>query len=217
MKILILGVNGFIGNALTRRILATRDWEVFGMDLYSNKLDRALDLGFVPGFLRPAYPSRLGAGKSWFGTFTGSLTKVPKDRLLRIGFGKVTVRWSQLGFGRTSSTSTSQATPRNLFGFKDGTRNLKAEETDELAFFHHDPAHSDTDVDALIEEALGNHRAAGGGNRAGPPPLARGGGAARREAALPRSHRLGAAPRNDRLAQALLPFRRTALHACPGA
>jgi hypothetical protein len=32
----------------------------------------------------------------------------------------------------------------------------------ELAFFHHDPAHSDTDVDALIEDALGNHRAAGG-------------------------------------------------------
>ena len=34
------------------------------------------------------------------------------------------------GFGRTSSTSTSQATPRNLFGFKDGTANLKAEEPD---------------------------------------------------------------------------------------
>lgn len=53
--------------------------------------------------------------------------------LVRIGFGKVAVRWSQLGFGRTSSTSTSQATPRNLFGFKDGTRNLKAEEKDLLA------------------------------------------------------------------------------------
>ena len=52
--------------------------------------------------------------------------------LVRMGFGKVAVRWSQLGFGRTSSTSTSQATPRNLFGFKDGTRNLKAEETAEL-------------------------------------------------------------------------------------
>ncbi|BCB85038.1 peroxidase [Phytohabitans suffuscus] len=48
--------------------------------------------------------------------------------LARIGFGTVSVRWSQLGFGRTSSTSTSQATPRNLFGFKDGTANLKAEE-----------------------------------------------------------------------------------------
>ncbi|GAA1651909.1 iron uptake transporter deferrochelatase/peroxidase subunit [Actinoplanes couchii] len=52
--------------------------------------------------------------------------------LIRIGMGAVSVRWSQLGFGRTSSTSTGQATPRNLFGFKDGTRNLKAEETDAL-------------------------------------------------------------------------------------
>ncbi len=42
MKILILGVNGFIGNALVRRILATRDWEVFGMDLYSNKIEESL-------------------------------------------------------------------------------------------------------------------------------------------------------------------------------
>ncbi len=47
--------------------------------------------------------------------------------LARIAFGSATVRWSQLGFGRTSSTSTSQITPRNLFGFKDGTANLKAE------------------------------------------------------------------------------------------
>ncbi|HET9648272.1 MAG TPA: iron uptake transporter deferrochelatase/peroxidase subunit [Microlunatus sp.] len=48
--------------------------------------------------------------------------------LARIGFGRASVRWSQLGFGRTSSTSTAQVTPRNLFGFKDGTANLKAEE-----------------------------------------------------------------------------------------
>ena len=52
--------------------------------------------------------------------------------LARIGMGVVSMRWSQLGFGRTSSTSTAQATPRNLFGFKDGTSNLKLEETDLL-------------------------------------------------------------------------------------
>ncbi|MGC9666817.1 iron uptake transporter deferrochelatase/peroxidase subunit [Planosporangium sp. 12N6] len=52
--------------------------------------------------------------------------------LARIGFGAVSIRWSQLGFGRTSSTSRDQATPRNLFGFKDGTANLKAEEADAL-------------------------------------------------------------------------------------
>jgi deferrochelatase/peroxidase EfeB len=56
--------------------------------------------------------------------------------LARIGFGKVTVRYSQLGFGRTSSTSVTQATPRNMMGFKDGTRNLKAEDGDELLAQH---------------------------------------------------------------------------------
>ncbi|GAA2162369.1 MULTISPECIES: iron uptake transporter deferrochelatase/peroxidase subunit [Glycomyces] len=52
--------------------------------------------------------------------------------LARIGFGTVSIRWSQLGFGRTSSTSQAQATPRNLMGFKDGTANLKAEDGDLL-------------------------------------------------------------------------------------
>ena len=49
--------------------------------------------------------------------------------LVRMGFGVVSVRWSQLGFGRTSSTTRNQVTPRNMFGFKDGTNNLKAEDT----------------------------------------------------------------------------------------
>ncbi|MGI8523397.1 MAG: iron uptake transporter deferrochelatase/peroxidase subunit [Nocardioides sp.] len=52
--------------------------------------------------------------------------------LARIGFGPVAPRWSQLGFGRTSTTSVSQSTPRNLFGFKDGTANIKAEEAADL-------------------------------------------------------------------------------------
>lgn len=37
-KILILGVNGFIGHHLTRRILQTTDWEVFGMDMHADKV-----------------------------------------------------------------------------------------------------------------------------------------------------------------------------------
>ena len=53
--------------------------------------------------------------------------------LARIGFGTVRVRWSQLGFGRTSSTSTAQTTPRNLMGFKDGTSNVDAEDAAGLA------------------------------------------------------------------------------------
>ena len=53
--------------------------------------------------------------------------------LARIGRGLVTVRWSQLGVGRTSTTSRAQATPRNLMGFKDGTANIKLEDQAELA------------------------------------------------------------------------------------
>ncbi|MET7277422.1 iron uptake transporter deferrochelatase/peroxidase subunit [Kribbella sp. NPDC005582] len=52
--------------------------------------------------------------------------------LARIGFGRVAIRYSQLGFGRTSSTSRAQTTPRNLFGFKDGTNNLKLEDAAKL-------------------------------------------------------------------------------------
>lgn len=52
--------------------------------------------------------------------------------LSRAAFGVATIRWTQLGYGRTSSTSTSQSTPRNLFGFKDGTANIKAEERQAL-------------------------------------------------------------------------------------
>ncbi|MCW2705984.1 MAG: peroxidase [Blastococcus sp.] len=55
--------------------------------------------------------------------------------LVRLGAGVLSIRWSQLGFGRTSSTSTGQATPRNLFGFKDGTNNLKAENDQALDRF----------------------------------------------------------------------------------
>lgn len=55
--------------------------------------------------------------------------------LARIAFGRASVRYSQLGFGRTSSTSTAQATPRNLLGFKDGTANIKVEEKEDVEDF----------------------------------------------------------------------------------
>jgi deferrochelatase/peroxidase EfeB len=48
--------------------------------------------------------------------------------LARLARGLASVRYSQLGFGRTSSTSSSQATPRNMMGFKDGTANLTSED-----------------------------------------------------------------------------------------
>jgi len=37
-KVLILGVNGFIGHHLSKRILETTDWEVYGMDMQCERI-----------------------------------------------------------------------------------------------------------------------------------------------------------------------------------
>jgi deferrochelatase/peroxidase EfeB len=61
--------------------------------------------------------------------------------LVRIAFGRASVRYSQMGFGRTSSTSSAQVTQRNLFGFKDGTANIKVEhekDVDDYVWVHED-------------------------------------------------------------------------------
>lgn len=51
-KILILGVNGFIGHHLTRRILETTTWDVYGMDMSADRLGDLIDhprMHFVEG------------------------------------------------------------------------------------------------------------------------------------------------------------------------
>ncbi len=52
--------------------------------------------------------------------------------LARLARGKTLIRWTQLGFGRTATTSAQEDTPRNLMGFKDGTNNITAEQTTAL-------------------------------------------------------------------------------------
>jgi deferrochelatase/peroxidase EfeB len=52
--------------------------------------------------------------------------------LTRIAAGRAAVRWAQLGFGKASATETTGPTPRNLFGFKDGTANVLGDDTDAL-------------------------------------------------------------------------------------
>jgi deferrochelatase/peroxidase EfeB len=55
--------------------------------------------------------------------------------LARLGMGVVEHNWLELGFGRTSTNSSAERTPRNLLGFKDGTRNIKAQQSDLLDEF----------------------------------------------------------------------------------
>jgi nucleoside-diphosphate-sugar epimerase len=42
-KVLILGVNGFIGHHLSKRILETTDWDVYGMDMSTDRITELLD------------------------------------------------------------------------------------------------------------------------------------------------------------------------------
>ncbi|MEK6209820.1 MAG: bifunctional UDP-4-keto-pentose/UDP-xylose synthase [Pseudomonadota bacterium] len=42
-KVLILGVNGFIGHHLSKRIIETTDWDVFGMDMQTDRVADLMD------------------------------------------------------------------------------------------------------------------------------------------------------------------------------
>jgi nucleoside-diphosphate-sugar epimerase len=42
-KVLILGVNGFIGHHLSKRIIETTDWDVFGMDMQTERIAELMD------------------------------------------------------------------------------------------------------------------------------------------------------------------------------
>jgi deferrochelatase/peroxidase EfeB len=55
--------------------------------------------------------------------------------LARLAAGAARLRFSLQGFGRTSSTSREQRTPRNLMGFKDGTNNLRVQDGEALERF----------------------------------------------------------------------------------
>jgi deferrochelatase/peroxidase EfeB len=108
----------------------------FGPNLFERR-----ELGLQdkrPAALRPIPPlpaDELNAGESGGDLCVQACSDDPQvafhaiRNLARIGRGTVVMRWSQLGFGRTASTSRSQETPRNLMGFKDGTANIKAEDT----------------------------------------------------------------------------------------
>ena len=41
----------------------------------------------IRGDVTPRYPATLRPQKSWFGTFSGAASKLPRGRLLRVGFG----------------------------------------------------------------------------------------------------------------------------------
>ena len=47
-RVLILGVNGFIGHHLSKRILADTDWDVYGMDMQTDRIADLLRRAALP-------------------------------------------------------------------------------------------------------------------------------------------------------------------------
>ena len=121
------------------------------MDLGPHSL--TITVGFGPSLFdsRFGLTDRMPAALTPFGTIPGDAVMKPAisdgdlciqacaddpqvvfhavRNLVRAARGTAVLRWSQLGFGRASATGAGQVTPRNLMGFKDGTRNIHADDT----------------------------------------------------------------------------------------
>jgi len=121
------------------------------MDLGPNSL--TITVGFGPSLFdeRFGLTDRMPAELTPFGTIPGDAVMKPAisdgdlciqacaddpqvvlhavRNMVRAARGTAVLKWSQLGFGRASSTGAGQTTPRNLMGFKDGTNNMHADDT----------------------------------------------------------------------------------------
>jgi deferrochelatase/peroxidase EfeB len=108
-----------------------------GADRFGLASRRPVQLAELPAFAGDALdPARSGGDLCVQACADDPQVAVHAVRnLARLARGTASVRYSQLGFGRTSSTSTAQATPRNMMGFRDGTLNVKAE--DDAAMDNH--------------------------------------------------------------------------------
>jgi deferrochelatase/peroxidase EfeB len=114
----------------------------FGPSLFEGRKAEQLGLGRrQPSTLRPLPPFRgesLEPDRSGGDLCVQACAEDPQVAfhavhvLTRIAGGTATLRWSQQGFGRTSSTSRDQPTLRNLMGFKDGTNNIRAEDEEAM-------------------------------------------------------------------------------------
>jgi deferrochelatase/peroxidase EfeB len=121
---------------ITRREKASRLTITFGLgpalfaaDRFGLESKRPAPLADLPAFTGDALdPARSGGDLAIQACADDPAVARDAVRRLQERAAQATaLRWSQAGFGRSSSTSRKQRTPRNLMGFKDGTNNIKAE------------------------------------------------------------------------------------------
>jgi deferrochelatase/peroxidase EfeB len=110
-------------------------FELDGVDRFGTASQRPAELDRLPPFVGDALKTEWSHGDLCVQVCADDpqVAVHAVRNLSRIAFGRAAVRWSQMGFGRTSKTSTAQVTPRNLMGFKDGTNNILGEDKDALA------------------------------------------------------------------------------------
>ncbi|MEV8268690.1 iron uptake transporter deferrochelatase/peroxidase subunit [Microbacterium sp. NPDC076911] len=110
-------------------------FEADGVDRFGIASKRPSELERLPGFLGDDLQPLLSDGDLCIQACADDpqVAVHAIRNLSRIAFGRARLRWSQLGFGRTSRTTAAQQTPRNLFGFKDGTANILSDDTEALA------------------------------------------------------------------------------------
>lgn len=112
-------------------------FELDGLDRYGIATQRPKDLAKLPPFLGEDLDPQASNGDLCIQACADDpqVAVHAIRNLSRIAFGRAKIRWSQLGFGRTSKTTAAQATPRNLFGYKDGTANILSDDTAALGDF----------------------------------------------------------------------------------
>ncbi|GGL02447.1 iron uptake transporter deferrochelatase/peroxidase subunit [Planomonospora parontospora] len=139
-----------IGRGATGRALAPPDDTGETLEMHASRL--TLTVGFGPSFFTrlnlpapdrlkelPAFRGdRLDPARSGGDVCVQACADDPQvavhavRNLTRIAAGKASLRWSQIGFGRTASTTPEEKTPRNLMGFKDGTNNISMDDRSKL-------------------------------------------------------------------------------------
>ena len=97
-----------------------------GVDVYGIAAARPPELARLPPFVGDALKAACSDGDLGIQVCADDpLVALHAVRnLARIAIERAAIRWSQTGFGRTSTTTSAQHTPRNLMGFKDGTNNI---------------------------------------------------------------------------------------------
>jgi deferrochelatase/peroxidase EfeB len=105
-------------------------FEQDGVDRFGLAAQRPSDLDRLPPFVGDALKTQWSHGDLCLQVCADDpqVAVHAVRNLSRIAFGRAAIRWSQMGFGRTSKTTTAQVTPRNLMGFKDGTANILADD-----------------------------------------------------------------------------------------